>query len=113
MIRRTVLAACQPKQLRMKPKATTLLTDAWIILLVICDQTNAAAQQDPRKVGIANIWIDSVYANEYKAALAEHARVAVQVSQVYWHCKPFMIKLILLKLLSLKYMQAKKLTNCI
>ena len=63
----------------MKPKITTLLTTALIIVLAIFSQTNASAQQDHRKVRIANIKIDSVYANEYRAALAEHARVAVQV----------------------------------
>jgi len=63
----------------MKSNITTLLTTALIIVLAIFSQTNASAQQDHRKVRIANIQIDSVYANEYRAALAEHARVAVQV----------------------------------
>ena len=63
----------------MKSNITTLLTTALIIVLAIFSQTNASAQQDHRKVRIANIKIDSVYANEYRAALAEHARVAVQV----------------------------------
>jgi quinol monooxygenase YgiN len=63
----------------MKSNITTLLTTALIIVLAIFSQTDASAQQDHRKVRIANIQIDSVYANEYRAALAEHARVAVQV----------------------------------
>jgi len=43
------------------------------------NQTQAIAQQNNRKVRIANIEIDSAYVGEYRAALAEHAQVAVQV----------------------------------
>ena len=43
------------------------------------NQTQAMAQQTNRKVRIANIEIDSAYVEQYRAALAEHAQVAVQV----------------------------------
>lgn len=63
----------------MKTKITSLVTTALIIVLLLFDRTPAKAQQDRRKVRIANIQIDSVYINEYRAALAEHAKVAVRV----------------------------------
>jgi quinol monooxygenase YgiN len=66
-------------QLQMKIKFTSLLTISLIMTLLTFDKTNATAQQDSRKVRIANIQIDSTYLAEYKAALAEHARIAVLV----------------------------------
>jgi quinol monooxygenase YgiN len=63
----------------MKTKFTNLLTIALIMVLLTFDKTNASAQQDHRKVRIANIQIDSAYLDEYKAALAEHAKIAVRV----------------------------------
>jgi quinol monooxygenase YgiN len=63
----------------MKTKFTNLLTIALIMVLLTFDKTNATAQQDHRKVRIANIQIDSAYVDEYKAALAEHAKTAVRV----------------------------------
>jgi quinol monooxygenase YgiN len=63
----------------MKTKFTNLLTIALIMVLLTFDKTNATAQQDHRKVRIANIQIDSAYIDEYKAALAEHAKTAVRV----------------------------------
>ena len=49
------------------------------ILVFAFSQTQAIAQQNNRKVRIANIEIDSAYIKEYIVALAEHAKVAVQV----------------------------------
>lgn len=49
------------------------------MVLLAFDKTNASAQQDNRKVRIANIQIDPAYLDEYKAALAEHAKIAVRV----------------------------------
>ncbi len=63
----------------MKMKFTSLLTITLIMVLFTFDKTNATAQQDNRKVRIANIQIDPAYVAEYKEALAEHARTAVRV----------------------------------
>lgn len=63
----------------MKIKFGSLLTIAFVMVLLTFDKTSATAQQDNRKVRIANIQIDPVYLAEYKAALAEHAKVAVRV----------------------------------
>lgn len=63
----------------MKIKFGSLLTIAFVMVLLTFDKTDATAQQDNRKVRIANIQIDPVYLAEYKAALAEHAKVAVRV----------------------------------
>lgn len=63
----------------MKIKFTSLLTIALIMVLLTFDKTNATAQQDNRKIRIANIQIDPAYVDEYKAALAEHAKIAVRV----------------------------------
>jgi len=63
----------------MKIKFTSLLTIALIMVLLTLDKTNATAQQDNRKVRIANIQVDPAYVDEYKAALAEHAKIAVRV----------------------------------
>ena len=63
----------------MKIKFTSLLTIALIMVLLTLDKTNATAQQDNRKVRIANIQVDPAYVDEYKAALAEHAQIAVRV----------------------------------
>ena len=63
----------------MKTKITGLVTIALITVLLIFDKMPASAQQDNRKVRIANIQIDSAYIKEYRAALAEHAKVAVKV----------------------------------
>lgn len=63
----------------MKIKFTSLLTIALIMVLLTLYKTNATAQQDNRKVRIANIQVDPAYVDEYKAALAEHAKIAVRV----------------------------------
>lgn len=63
----------------MKMKLTSLFTTALIMVLLTFDKTNATAQQDNRKVRIANIQVDPAYVDEYKAALAEHAKIAVRV----------------------------------
>ena len=68
-----------PTKRQMKMKITSLLTIALIMVLLTIDKTKATAQQDQRKVRIANILIDSAYLDEYKAALAEHAKEAVRV----------------------------------
>ena len=67
------------RKIHMKTKITGLVTIALITVLLIFDQMPASAQQDNRKVRIANIQIDSAYIKEYRAALAEHAKVAVKV----------------------------------
>jgi len=63
----------------MKIKFKSLLTIALIMVLLTLYKTNATAQQDNRKVRIANIQVDPAYVDEYKAALAEHAKIAVRV----------------------------------
>ncbi|PWS29765.1 putative quinol monooxygenase [Pedobacter paludis] len=50
-----------------------------LISLIAMNITNATAQADSRKYRIARIAIYPEYLNEYKAALAEHAAVAVKV----------------------------------
>lgn len=50
-----------------------------IILFVIMYSTSAHAQQSDRKVRIAKIEIDPAYLEEYKTALATHAKTAVAV----------------------------------
>jgi quinol monooxygenase YgiN len=55
-----------------------------IITLIICimaltGSTSVLAQQNERKVRIAKIEIFPEYLDEYKAALAEHAKAAVKV----------------------------------
>ena len=67
------------KTIQMNFKITNTLIIGLITLMIIFNHTNAAAQQDVRKVRIANIQVDSAYLDEYKAALAEHAKVAVRV----------------------------------
>jgi quinol monooxygenase YgiN len=49
------------------------------MFLLTFDKTKGMAQQVTRKVRIANIQIDPAYVDQYKAALAAHAKVAVQV----------------------------------
>ena len=49
------------------------------ILVFTFSQTQAIAQQNNRKVRIANIEIDPAYVQEYRAALSEHAKTAVKV----------------------------------
>jgi quinol monooxygenase YgiN len=63
----------------MKIKLTSLFTIVLILVLLTFDKMKATAQQDNRKVRIANILVDSAYIDEYKAALAEHAKIAVRV----------------------------------
>jgi quinol monooxygenase YgiN len=63
----------------MKTKITSLVTIAIIMVLFVFDRTPAMAQQDHRKIRIANIRIDSAYIDEYRVALGEHAKVAVKV----------------------------------
>jgi quinol monooxygenase YgiN len=48
-------------------------------LMVVTGFTTALAQQNERKVRIAKIEIYPAYLDEYKAALAEHAKTAVRV----------------------------------
>jgi quinol monooxygenase YgiN len=50
-----------------------------ILVLLTFNQSDASAQQDERKIRIANIQIEAAYLDDYKAALAEHAKIAVQV----------------------------------
>jgi hypothetical protein len=97
----------------MKIKFTSLLTIALIMVLLSLDKTKATAQQDNRKVRIANIQIDSAYIDEYKAALAEHAKTAVRVEPGVLALQAVYDKRIPLRLQFLKYTPVKKLTRCI
>lgn len=63
----------------MKAKTANLLIIGLIMVLLTFDKTKATAQQDNWKVRIANIQIDPTYVDEYKAALSEHATIAVRV----------------------------------
>ncbi|MES2064606.1 MAG: antibiotic biosynthesis monooxygenase [Bacteroidota bacterium] len=50
-----------------------------LCIMVTLSSGNASAQQDIRQFHIAKIEIFPAYLAEYKAALAEHAKTAVQV----------------------------------
>jgi quinol monooxygenase YgiN len=62
----------------MKTKLLIVTSFIFIIMVTIVS-AQTLAQQDNRKFRIAKIEIYPVYLNEYKAALAEHAKTAVQV----------------------------------
>lgn len=49
------------------------------IMMVTAGFNTAAAQQSERKVRIAKIEIYPEYLSEYRSALAEHAKIAVQI----------------------------------
>ncbi|MBO9620919.1 MAG: antibiotic biosynthesis monooxygenase [Niabella sp.] len=49
-----------------------------IVLLMLFMETTATAQQQNRMIRVAKIEVDSTYLNQYKAAVAEHTRAAVQ-----------------------------------
>lgn len=66
-------------QNRMKLNSSTLVITVLTVFVFTFVQTEAMAQQSSRKVRIANIEIDSAYVEEYRAALAKHAKIAVQV----------------------------------
>jgi hypothetical protein len=53
----------------MKTKMTTLSTIVLIIVLLTFNNTKATAQQDHRKIRIANIQIDSSYIDQYRSLL--------------------------------------------
>jgi quinol monooxygenase YgiN len=63
----------------MRLQTVRLLALGSIFITLTLSHMKAIAQQDIRKIRIANILIDSAYLSQYKAALAEHAKVAVQV----------------------------------
>lgn len=63
----------------MKTHFPLLSALSLILVLLTSNQSDASAQQDERKIRIANIQIEAAYLDEYKAALAEHAKIAVQV----------------------------------
>lgn len=63
----------------MKTHFPLLSALSLILVLLTFNQSDASAQQDERKIRIANIQIEAAYLDEYKAALAEHAKIAVQV----------------------------------
>ncbi|MET1055746.1 MAG: antibiotic biosynthesis monooxygenase [Pedobacter sp.] len=69
----------QQKQTRIKIEILTLVINVLTIIVFTLFQTDAMAQQSSRKVRIANIEIDSACVEEYRAALAKHAKIAVQV----------------------------------
>jgi quinol monooxygenase YgiN len=62
----------------MKTKLLIVTSFIFIIMVTIVS-AQTLAQQDNRKFRIAKIEIYPAYLNEYKAALAEHAKTAVQV----------------------------------
>jgi quinol monooxygenase YgiN len=56
-----------------------IVTSFIFIIMVTMVSAQTLAQQDNRKFRIAKIEVYPAYLNEYKAALAEHAKTAVQV----------------------------------
>jgi quinol monooxygenase YgiN len=62
----------------MKTKLLIVTSFIFIIMVTIVS-AQTLAQQDNRKFRIAKIEVYPAYLNEYKAALAEHAKTAVQV----------------------------------
>jgi quinol monooxygenase YgiN len=62
----------------MKTKLLIVTSFIFIIVVTIVS-AQTLAQQDNRKFRIAKIEVYPAYLNEYKAALAEHAKTAVQV----------------------------------
>jgi quinol monooxygenase YgiN len=60
-------------------KVTNLLIKVLLTTALTFLQNEVSAQEDCRKIRIANIVVDSAYLDAYKAALAEHAKVAVRV----------------------------------
>jgi quinol monooxygenase YgiN len=63
----------------MNTKVINLLKIVVMTTLFTLIQNAVSAQEDHKKVRIANIVIDSAYLDAYKAALAEHAKVAVRL----------------------------------
>ncbi|BAV06850.1 Quinol monooxygenase YgiN [Filimonas lacunae] len=59
----------------------TLLSVLLIIGILTTGTQSALAQQDQRKIRIAKLEIHPAYLTAYKAALAEHAKIAVQVEK--------------------------------
>ena len=57
----------------MKPK-TSIITSFIFIIMLTFGHTPVTAQQKERKVRIAKIEIYPAYLEQYKAALAEHAK---------------------------------------
>lgn len=62
----------------MKTKLLVVTSFIFTIMVTIVS-AQTLAQQDNRKFRIAKIEVYPAYLNEYKAALAEHAKTAVQV----------------------------------
>jgi quinol monooxygenase YgiN len=62
----------------MKTKLLIVISFIFITMVTIVS-AQTLAQQDNRKFRIAKIEVYPAYLNEYKAALAEHAKTAVQV----------------------------------
>jgi quinol monooxygenase YgiN len=62
----------------MKTKLLIVTSFIFIIVVTIVS-AQTLAQQDNRKFRIAKIEVYPAYLNQYKAALAEHAKTAVQV----------------------------------
>lgn len=61
-------------------KTKLLIVTSFIFtIMVTMVSAQTLAQQDNRKFRIAKIEVYPAYLNEYKAALAEHAKTAVQV----------------------------------
>jgi quinol monooxygenase YgiN len=56
-----------------------IVTPFIFIIMITMVSAQTLAQQDNRKFRIAKIEVYPAYLNEYKAALAEHAKTAVQV----------------------------------
>jgi quinol monooxygenase YgiN len=61
-------------------KTKLLIVTSFIFIIMVTKvSAQTLAQQDNRKFRIAKIEVYPAYLNEYKAALAEHAKMAVQV----------------------------------
>jgi quinol monooxygenase YgiN len=63
----------------MKTKYVLIRSLIFSIIIFTMGITKAFAQQDNRKVRIAKIEIYPSFLNEYKTALAEHAKIAVRL----------------------------------
>jgi len=63
----------------MKTKHLIIITFIFSLVILMVSYNTTTAQQNERKVRIAKIEIYPDYIEAYKMALAEHAKVAVQV----------------------------------
>jgi quinol monooxygenase YgiN len=62
----------------MKEKHFTIKTFLFIVMILTVASAQSLAQQQTRKIRIAKIEVYSEYLEEYRIALAEHAKTAVR-----------------------------------